>query len=117
MPLVTCCFSWPGSHVRSPLLKTVFYLEEKSQRKEKKVSTFVGTGEGRFDFHPGLVMAGCLFWALPVALAVADLLGAFGLWGPQKSRHTDGLPRQLTNNSKLRKKVYIASLVYLRIFS
>ena len=39
----------------------MFYLEEKSQRKEKKVSTFVGTGEGRFDFHPGLVISGLLF--------------------------------------------------------
>ena len=42
----------------------MFYLEEKSQRKEKKVSTFVGTGEGRFDFHPGLVISGLWFWIM-----------------------------------------------------
>jgi hypothetical protein len=39
----------------------VFYLEEKSLRKEKKAPTSVGTREGRFDFHPGLVIAGLLF--------------------------------------------------------
>jgi hypothetical protein len=93
---------------------------EGSVRKVGGVRTGDGVGVEMSPESTGLLRVpsccGYLGGPLPVALAVADLLGAFGLWGPQKSRHTDGLPRQLTNNSKLRKKVYIASLVYLRIF-